>query len=50
MVAGYRLLMQSGHGHWSQPQPVHAWRIMRAILAAAGQGNRGQRIEQRDLG
>src|SRR6266581_1039973 len=21
-------LLQSGHGHWSQPQPVHAWRIM----------------------
>jgi hypothetical protein len=20
--------VQSGHGHWSQPQPVHAWRIM----------------------
>ena len=21
-------LTQSGHGHWSQPQRVHAWRIM----------------------
>jgi hypothetical protein len=25
---GYRLLLQSGHGHWSQPQPVQAMRIM----------------------
>jgi hypothetical protein len=23
-------LAQSGHGHWSHPQPVHAWQIMRA--------------------
>jgi len=28
------LLLQSGHGHWSQPQPVHALRIMRRILVA----------------
>jgi hypothetical protein len=25
---GYRLLLHSGHGHWSQPQPVQAMRIM----------------------
>jgi hypothetical protein len=24
----YFLLLHSGHGHWSQPQPVHASRIM----------------------
>jgi len=24
----YFFLLQSGHGHWSQPQPVHASRIM----------------------
>jgi hypothetical protein len=23
-------LAHSGHGHWSEPQPVHAWCIMRA--------------------
>src|SRR6266508_3666193 len=28
VTAGYFLLLQSGHGHWSQPQPVHASRIM----------------------
>ena len=27
----YFLLLQSGHGHWSQPQPVHASRIMRTV-------------------
>jgi hypothetical protein len=25
---GYPLLLQSGHGHCSQPQPVQAMRIM----------------------
>ena len=25
---GYFLVLQSGHGHWSQPQPVHASRII----------------------
>ena len=25
---GYLLLLQSGQGHWSQPQPVHALRII----------------------
>jgi hypothetical protein len=24
----YFLPLQSGHGHWSQPQPVHAFRSM----------------------
>jgi hypothetical protein len=37
---GYFLLLQSGHGQWSQPQPVHAARIVPGILsrvtAAAG--------------
>ena len=28
---GYFLLLQSGHGHWSQPQPVHASRIMQRL-------------------
>src|SRR6266511_5467553 len=27
----YLLLLQSGHGHWSQPQPVHASRIMQRL-------------------
>src|SRR5207244_3687674 len=26
-AAAYLWLLQSGHGHWSQPQPVHAFRI-----------------------
>ena len=26
--AGAYFLLQSGHGHWSHPQPVHALRIM----------------------
>ena len=34
MTAGYFLLLQPGHGHWSQPQPVHASRIIRDSLAA----------------
>ena len=25
------MLLQSGHGHWSQPQPVHASRIMQRL-------------------
>jgi hypothetical protein len=29
-VRGY-FLLQSGHGHCSQPQPVHASRIMRTV-------------------
>jgi len=29
--ARYLLLLQSGHGHWSQPQPVHASRIMQRV-------------------
>ena len=32
-VEGYLLPLQSGRGHWSQPQPVHALRIMRDILS-----------------
>ena len=31
----YFLLLHPGHGHWSQPQPVHALRIMRLILRPA---------------
>src|SRR5436309_3118109 len=31
---GYLLLLQSGHGHWSQPQPVHALRIMDRFYSA----------------
>ncbi len=34
--ARYFLLLQSGHGHWSQPQPVHALRIMARFYSAAG--------------
>jgi hypothetical protein len=30
-LQSYSLLLQSGHGHWSQPQPVHAWRIMQRL-------------------
>jgi len=30
---GYLLRLQSGHGQCSQPQPVHASRIMREILS-----------------
>jgi hypothetical protein len=32
---GYLLLLQSGHGHWSQPQPVHAMRIMDRFYSVA---------------
>ena len=31
---GYLLLLQSGHGHWSQPQPVHALLIMDRFYSA----------------
>ncbi len=27
-AGSYFLLLQSGHGHWSHPQPVHALQIM----------------------
>jgi hypothetical protein len=30
----YLLLLQSGHGHWSHPQPVQAERIMRQMISA----------------
>jgi hypothetical protein len=33
------LLVQSGHGPWSQPQPVHAWRITRASYPFAASGS-----------
>jgi len=29
--------VQSGHGHWSQPQPVHALRIIAALLEKANE-------------
>ena len=28
LVSARYFFVQSGHGHWSQAQPVHAWRIM----------------------
>ena len=34
---GAYFLLQSGHGHWSQPQPVHASQIMRRVYRAASQ-------------
>ena len=40
MTAGYFLPLQSGHGHWSQPQPVHASRIMQRFY-------RGPRLRSR---
>src|SRR6266542_1058221 len=33
----YFLLLQSGHGHWSQPQPVHALRIMSRFYSLGNQ-------------
>jgi hypothetical protein len=27
VCCGYFLLLHAGHGHWTQPQPVHAFRI-----------------------
>jgi hypothetical protein len=33
-------LLQSGQGHWSQPQPVHASRITRRILSVSSEDDR----------
>ena len=50
--AGYFLLLQSGHGHWSQPQPVHASRIMARFYpapawdVAAGRQSRRKRTTE----
>src|SRR5207247_10150452 len=51
----YRLLLQSGHGHWSQPHPAHAMRIMArsykradhaAAAASAGIRSRARKFNQ----
>ncbi len=35
-------LAQSGHGLWSQPHPVHAWRIMGACYPPPNEARRGR--------
>jgi hypothetical protein len=54
VTAGYFSLLQSGHGHWSQPQPVHASRIMQRFYRGpapveVGDGRPHRQHEPTDL-